>query len=80
MQPPLVYATEIARSIKTKAVTVDGQPATAIDEVTFGLVNIRTDGRKIICAVRDELSDAFDVEELWVDADDEPAHDPLRKD
>jgi beta-lactamase superfamily II metal-dependent hydrolase len=78
VQPPLIYGTEIARSIKTKSVTVDGHQETAIDEVTFGLVNVRTDGRKIICAVRDEVRDRFDVEELWVDADDKPTQDPPR--
>jgi beta-lactamase superfamily II metal-dependent hydrolase len=82
VQPPLLYATEIARSIKTKPVTVEGQavsvgarPVKAIDKVIFGLVNIRTDGQKIVCAVRNELTDEFDAEELWLGADDQPLHD-----
>jgi beta-lactamase superfamily II metal-dependent hydrolase len=82
IQPPLMYATEIARSIKTKPVTVEGHtlsvkghPVTAIDKVVFGLVNVRTDGQKVICAVRNELNDEFDVEQLVLGADDEPADD-----
>jgi beta-lactamase superfamily II metal-dependent hydrolase len=82
VQPPLMYATEIARSIKTKPVTVEGHtlsvkghPVRAIDKVVFGLVNIRTDGQRMICAVRNELSDEFDVEEVWLGADEQPTHD-----
>ncbi len=75
VQPPLLYATEIARSIKTKRLEVSDQTLTAVSGVVFGLVNVRTDGRKIICAVRNELNDAFDVEELWVGDDDAPPHD-----
>ena len=73
VQPPLLYATEIARSIKTKKVLVEGRRVTFIDQAIFGLVNVRTDGEKIICAVRNELDDAFDVEELWVGAENAPA-------
>jgi beta-lactamase superfamily II metal-dependent hydrolase len=74
-QPPLMYATEIARSIKTEALAVAGRSVTAIEQVIFGLVNVRTDGRKIVCAVRDEVNDSFDAEELWVGAEDAPPDD-----
>jgi hypothetical protein len=37
--------------------------------------SVRTDGRKIVCAVRDELNDKFDAEELWVGAQDAPPYD-----
>ena len=86
VQSPLIYATEIARSIKTEPVTVQGltlsagdRPVRAIRRVVFGLVNVRTDGQRIVCAVRNELTDEFDTEELWLGADDVPAHDPLRQ-
>lgn len=74
-QPPLMYSTEVARSIKTAALAAAGQRVTAIDRVIFGLVNVRTDGHRIVCAVRDELNDQFDAEELWIGAQDAPPHD-----
>jgi beta-lactamase superfamily II metal-dependent hydrolase len=86
VQSPLIYATEIARSIKTEPVTVQGRtlsagdrPVKAIRKVVFGLVNVRTDGQRIVCAVRNELTDEFDTEELWLGDDDAPSHDPLRQ-
>lgn len=57
LQPPMMYSTEIARSLRADAL---GKPAAT----TFGLVNIRTDGEKVVCAIRNEAAAKFDVEEL----------------
>lgn len=53
MLTPLVYSTEISRSVRM------GDPTKAtinkvIDGIVYGLVNVRTDGNKIICATLNE--------------------------
>jgi beta-lactamase superfamily II metal-dependent hydrolase len=74
IQPPLVYGTEIARSINAAARAAKGDDVKKLN-VVFGLVNVRTDGHKIVCAVRDERNAAFDVEELYVRVPDQPPDD-----
>ena len=91
--PPLVYSTELARSVKLKyadrvQVDHDGDPHTArkpfpVDQsriraegesefryfgrtpiatdLIYGLVNVRTDGRRILCATMEEKGSAFDI-------------------
>jgi beta-lactamase superfamily II metal-dependent hydrolase len=47
---PLVYSTEIARSVKIDRAT------RRVTNLIYGLVNVRTDGGRILCATRDEES------------------------
>ena len=47
---PLIFSTELARSVKIDR--SDGIRKVA--GLVYGLVNVRTDGRKILCATRDE--------------------------
>lgn len=47
---PLIYSTEIARSVKIDRAT------RRVTNLVYGLVNVRTDGRRILCATRDEES------------------------
>jgi beta-lactamase superfamily II metal-dependent hydrolase len=98
VQAPLVYSTELARSVKlgvtgslrvrtsagasaTGAQTFDPSRAdvrpgsddeddapyrrlrdTPIStDLVYGLVNVRTDGRKVLCATREEIGKDFDV-------------------
>jgi beta-lactamase superfamily II metal-dependent hydrolase len=49
---PLIYSTEVARSVKIER--SDGSRRVA--GLVYGLVNVRTDGRRILCATRDEES------------------------
>ena len=85
--PPLVYSTELARSIQLAHVTrvkvqdaVDAIPAgratvkvtsetayrqmadsPVATDMIYGLVNVRTDGKRILCATRNERNTTFDV-------------------
>jgi beta-lactamase superfamily II metal-dependent hydrolase len=92
--PPLVYSTELARSVKldyASMVRVDIDPGPGVDEKTvvaadaevkptpekarflplartplstdlvYGLVNVRTDGRHVLCATMEEKGSDFDV-------------------
>jgi hypothetical protein len=47
---PLIYSTEVARSVKIDRAT------RRVTGLVYGLVNVRTDGRRILCATRDEES------------------------
>jgi beta-lactamase superfamily II metal-dependent hydrolase len=47
---PLIYSTEVARSVKIDRVS------RRVTGLVYGLVNVRTDGRRILCATRDEES------------------------
>jgi beta-lactamase superfamily II metal-dependent hydrolase len=47
---PLIYSTEVARSVKIDRATKQ------VTGLVYGLVNVRTDGRRILCATRDEES------------------------
>jgi hypothetical protein len=47
---PLIYSTEVARSVK-----ID-RASRRVTGLVYGLVNVRTDGRRILCATRDEES------------------------
>lgn len=97
--PPLLYSTELARSVKLAYATsvrvdVDQDPATpsryvaARDTVIkagkgyrklertpvstnliYGLVNIRTDGRHILCATMEEKGNDFDVKVIQAGRD-----------
>jgi beta-lactamase superfamily II metal-dependent hydrolase len=49
---PLIYSTEVARSVKIDRVG----GARQVTGLVYGLVNVRTDGRRILCATRDEKS------------------------
>jgi beta-lactamase superfamily II metal-dependent hydrolase len=49
---PLIYSTEVARSVKIER--TDG--SRRVTGLVYGLVNVRTDGRRILCATRDEES------------------------
>jgi beta-lactamase superfamily II metal-dependent hydrolase len=53
---PLIYSTELARSIKIKR----GNPST-VAGLIYGLVNVRTDGQRILCATRDEKNRSWRV-------------------
>jgi beta-lactamase superfamily II metal-dependent hydrolase len=88
--PPLLYATELARSTKLEGAKSVGVPDDSDPTVTrtvpadkatvkagsadrplgktplatgliYGLVNVRTDGEKILCAVHNEQKKSFDV-------------------
>jgi hypothetical protein len=91
--PPLVYSTELARSLKlamARTVRVPGADSAAarrtVDaadtevrsddqdaafeplhdnplaiDLIYGLVNIRTDGKNILCATKEETGNDFDV-------------------
>jgi hypothetical protein len=66
--PPLVYSTELARSIAlAKARAVGGGADAAIPSPTvatdliYGLVNVRTDGKSILCATKEETGSDFDI-------------------
>lgn len=87
---PLVYSTELARSIALGSLTkINLQDSTSIDNDTldkatyfidtrdkleykpkvvknliYGLVNVRTDGKKILCATLDELSSDWKIKEF----------------
>lgn len=52
---PLVYSTEVARSVK-----ID-RASRRVTGLVYGLVNVRTDGRRILCATRDEESLDWEV-------------------
>jgi len=54
---PLIYSTEVARSVKIDR--VDGSRRVA--GLVYGLVNVRTDGRRILCATRDEKSLSWQI-------------------
>lgn len=54
---PLIYSTEVARSVKIDR--SDGVRRVA--GLVYGLVNVRTDGRRILCATRDEASLGWQV-------------------
>jgi glyoxylase-like metal-dependent hydrolase (beta-lactamase superfamily II) len=56
---PLIYSTELARSIKIK-VGAPGTPNT-IAGLVYGLVNVRTDGHRILCATRNEKTREWNV-------------------
>ena len=74
-QPPLVYSTEVARSIKLNEIEAPGRPPSVVVEgMVYGLLNVRTDGRRILCATRNEVNAAFDVEKFGAGAS--PADDP----
>ncbi len=47
---PLIFSTELARSVKIDRVGGTRHVAGLV----YGLVNVRTDGRRILCATRDE--------------------------
>ena len=47
---PLIFSTELSRSVRIER--VNGVKRVA--DITYGLVNVRTDGRRILCATRDE--------------------------
>jgi beta-lactamase superfamily II metal-dependent hydrolase len=93
--PPLVYSTELARSVRLAFARDVRQEATdtfapperfqvKVDERTdryeplerlpvasdlvYGLVNVRTDGRDVLCATMEEQGNAFDVKVIRVGA------------
>ncbi|HSS41123.1 MAG TPA: hypothetical protein VLK37_01070 [Solirubrobacterales bacterium] len=47
---PLIFSTELARSVKIERSNGERKVAGLV----YGLVNVRTDGRRILCATRDE--------------------------
>lgn len=49
---PLIYSTELARSLKIEH-GGPGKP-NVVAGLVYGLVNVRTDGHRILCATRDE--------------------------
>lgn len=56
---PLIFSTELARSVKIDQ--VDGTRRVA--GLVYGLVNVRTDGRRILCATRDEKTLDWRIDE-----------------
>jgi hypothetical protein len=58
---PLIYATELARSIKIDHGDKPGAPNT-VAGLVYGLVNVRTDGKRILCATRDEKQQSWRIE------------------
>ncbi|HWO48143.1 MAG TPA: hypothetical protein VNM41_08785, partial [Solirubrobacterales bacterium] len=47
---PLIFSTELSRSVKIER----SGGVSKVAGLVYGLVNVRTDGRKILCATRDE--------------------------
>lgn len=59
---PLLYSTELARSVKIGK--VEGSKIRVVTGLVYGLVNVRTDGKKILCATRDEQTLRWRIEEI----------------
>jgi hypothetical protein len=59
---PLLYSTELARSVKLGK--VEGSKVRVVTGLIYGLVNVRTDGDKILCATRDEQTLKWRTEEI----------------
>ena len=51
---PLIYSTELARSVKMGPGSEATGNAKIVTGLIYGLVNVRTDGRRILCATLDE--------------------------
>jgi beta-lactamase superfamily II metal-dependent hydrolase len=51
---PLIYSTELARSVKISQRKEAGHSLRVVTGLVYGLVNVRTDGRRILCATLDE--------------------------
>ena len=47
---PLIYSTELARSVKMGPGNEATGNAKIVTGLIYGLVNVRTDGRRILCA------------------------------
>ena len=75
-QPPMIYSTEVARSMRFEELDRPGEdPLVVVEGTVYGLVNVRTDGKRILCATRNEADAAFDVESFPAGqspADDDP--------
>lgn len=92
VQPPLVYCTELARSValamperarvfKEKQALAEIEVAAAASDfrpldrvpvstnLVYGLVNVRTDGRTILCATLRESGDDFEINTFVAGAD-----------
>ncbi|HEX8752729.1 MAG TPA: MBL fold metallo-hydrolase [Solirubrobacterales bacterium] len=61
---PLIYSTELARSVELEP----GNEATGgraiVARLIYGLVNVRTDGERILCATRDEAELKWRIAEV----------------
>jgi beta-lactamase superfamily II metal-dependent hydrolase len=51
---PLIYSTELARSVKIGRVDGATGGTRVVTGMIYGLVNVRTDGQRIVCATLDE--------------------------
>ena len=55
---PLIFSTELARSVKIER----SGGVRKVAGLVYGLVNVRTDGRRILCATRDEETSGWRID------------------